>query len=232
MASTKGILEDAFLKYDVTQQPQATTQQDVINQDRPTRLWQATKQAYESQQRASTEATQQSYSQQSRHDDSRGMGRSSYSSQTLANILQKGIDSKNQIYANMIADYQNRLSDLEQQEQQQANWEAQFAYQKERDKEADRQWQLAFDAQQAANAAASKGSSGGGGGSGGTTAGTANPWELLGMTEDQFNAFVAAGNVDWMALLDAYRSSLPKPKITTTQSVYKPNNNYRVEMSK
>lgn len=144
MADTKKTLEKEFNKKpiglanpnakmataettDYTNQPQATTQEDVNNQDARTRLWQSLGYSYGRQREQSDKAYDQAYSQADRQALSRGMQRSSYNAQTLANINQQKIDAQNNIYANQIADYQNRLTELEQREQEADRWERQFA---------------------------------------------------------------------------------------------------------
>ena len=93
---------------DFTQQPQAATAQDVDKQDARTRLWQSLDYAYGDQRRKSDEQYAQAYSQADRQALSRGMQRSSYNAQTLANLRQKGIEANNNITSEQIADYQNR----------------------------------------------------------------------------------------------------------------------------
>lgn len=150
---------------DFTQNPQATTVDDVNNQDARTRLWQSLDYTYGAQRRKSDEQYQQAYSQADRQALSRGMQRSSYNNQTLANINQKKLEASNDIYAAQIADYQNRIGQIEQQEKEDERWERQFAanredadwnkqfqtnqfeYQKERDLTADEQWQKQYDEQ-------------------------------------------------------------------------------------
>lgn len=106
----------------------------------------------------------------------RGMQRSSYAGQTLANLRQQGADAVVDVYNQQIADYENRLADIEAREQEQSNWERQFAqsqqqidwnqkfqqgqfdwqkdqaqqqfdYQKGRDSVSDDQWKQSFDYQ-------------------------------------------------------------------------------------
>ena len=114
---------------DFTQQPQAKTAQDVNGQDARTRLWQSLDYAYGDQRRKSDQQYAQAVAQADRQALGRGMQRSSYNAQTLANLRQKGIEANNDITSAQIADYQNRLGQIEQQEKEDERWERQFAEQ-------------------------------------------------------------------------------------------------------
>jgi len=139
-STAKAALTKAFDE-DVTKEPQAMTQQDVEGQDTRTRLWQSLNTTYGAQREQSDKAYDRAIAQTDSQLLNRGMQRSSYAAQTLANMQQDKIKANSDIMSSQIADYQNRLSALEQQEQQ-------FAYQKERDQIADQQWQQQFQAQQ------------------------------------------------------------------------------------
>ena len=112
---------------DYTNQPQATTQADVDAQDSRTRLWHSLNYSYGNQIRESDKSYDQAYSQADRQALSRGMQRSSYNNQTLANLNNQKIEAQNNIRAAQIADYQNRISQLEQQEAENERWEREFA---------------------------------------------------------------------------------------------------------
>lgn len=181
---------------DFTNQPQAMTAEDVNNQDARTRLWQSLNYSYGQQRKQSDEQYAKAQAQSWQQAFARGMQRSSYASAVAANLAKQGIDANNNIYAAQIADYQNRLGQLEQQEKEDERWERQFAadredsawnkefqtdqfkYQKSRDAVGDQQWEKQFnegvrqfDLQYALqNAAAS-----GGGGAGGTGGYTGDP---------------------------------------------------------
>lgn len=155
--ANKQVLMDAFNQQkataaaagvDPTQQPQATSQADVLGQDSKTRLWQSLENSYDQQRRQSNESFDKAISQTDRQLLSRGMQRSSYAGQTLANLQNQKVEAENQITGNQIADFQNRLNTLEQQEKEDERWERQWAYQQERDTIADQQWQQQFQAQQ------------------------------------------------------------------------------------
>lgn len=140
------------LEQDFTQQPQATTQADVDAQDSRTRLWQSLNYSYGDQIRNSDKSYDQAYSQADRQALSRGMQRSSYNNQTLANLSNQKIEAQNDIRAAQIADYQNRINDIEAQERQEAFQREQFEYQKAQDALAQQNWQTQMDYQQSRDA--------------------------------------------------------------------------------
>ena len=160
MATQKKLTADDF-----TNQPQATTAAEVNDQDARTRLWQSLDYTYGQQRKESAEQYAKAYAQADRQALSRGMQRSSYNNQTLANIAQKGIEANNNIYNAQIADYQNRIGEIERQEKEEewrerefaanredAAWSKefqtnQFEYGKSRDLVADAQWQKNYDEQ-------------------------------------------------------------------------------------
>jgi len=119
----------------------AQTQQDVNNMTKQQRLWDSLNYTYGTQIDESNRSYAKAYSDADRQMLGRGMQRSSYGSQTLANINQQKLNAANNITSQKIADYENRLNTLEQQEQEQANWEKQFEWQQ---KSADQQIALQF----------------------------------------------------------------------------------------
>jgi len=121
----------------------ARTQQDVDNMTKKDRLWDSLNYSYGLKREDSDKAYDKAYSQADRQALSRGMGRSSYNNQTLANINQQKIDAQNQIWDTQIADYENRLGDIEQQELENERWERQFAANRE-----DAAWNQAFNEKQ------------------------------------------------------------------------------------
>ena len=139
---TQETLRDAF------NNPQATTREDVEGQDSKTRLWQSLDTTYNNRINESNKAYDQNYSQAARDALSRGMQRSSYALATQAGILGQKAKAADQIRSEQIADYQNRLTSLEQQERQEALQREQFDYQKERDTKSDQQWEKQFGYQQ------------------------------------------------------------------------------------
>lgn len=122
-----------------------TTKEGVENQDRRQRLWDSLDYSYGKKREASDKSFAQAYSQADNQMLSRGMQRSSYAAQTLANINKQQIDAQQDIYDAQIADYQNRLNDIEKEEKEDARWQQQFEYQQSRDAVSDNQWQLTFD---------------------------------------------------------------------------------------
>lgn len=136
--NTKEALTEAY-EDDFTQNPQAKSQADVEAQDTKTRLWQSLQQSYDQQRKQSNESYDQAIAQTDRSMIGRGMQRSSYLGQTLANMQAKKVEAENQITGDQIADFQNRLNTLEQQEKEDERWERQFQANRE-----DTAWQQNF----------------------------------------------------------------------------------------
>lgn len=135
----------------------ARTRADVDNMTARDRLWDSLSYSYGKKRENSDEQFRQAYSQADRQMLSRGMQRSSYGAQTLANIDKQRVDAQNDIFDAQIADYENRLRDIENQEQEQARWQAQFdegvrqyntnlAFQQAQADTQKEQWQKNFDA--------------------------------------------------------------------------------------
>ena len=139
--NTKKQIQDDF---NVTEQPQAMTAEDVNNQDSRTRLWQSLKTGYDYQKENTAQAYDQNRSAADRAALQRGMGRSSYNLQTMANIDTEKAKALTQIDQNLIADYQNRIGQLEQQEAENERWEREFAANRE-----DAAWNKSFQQKQA-----------------------------------------------------------------------------------
>lgn len=104
----------------------ARTKQDVDNMTKQDRLWDSLNHAYGQQRESSDKSFDRAYSQADRQALSRGMQRSSYNAQNLANINQQKIEAQNNIWNNQIADYENRLGALESEEAEAERWERQF----------------------------------------------------------------------------------------------------------
>ena len=87
------------------------------------------------------------YSKADRQNLSRGMQRSSLAGQTLANLDKQKIDALDDNESALIADYENRLTQAEQQDAENERWEKQFAEGQRQfnegmaDKERQREWQ-------------------------------------------------------------------------------------------
>lgn len=108
---------------DPTNQPQAATQQDVLNQDFATRLWQNGEYVYGKQRKEYARNADIDINATDRSGSQRGMGRSSYLMQTLANLRHQKEEGLNDIYSAQIADYQSRLTEQENADRQIAsNW--------------------------------------------------------------------------------------------------------------
>ena len=112
---------------DVTKEQQAMTQADVENQDSRTRIWQSLNNSYNNAIEESNKSYDQNYSAADRAALGRGMQRSSYNMQTLANINTAKAQAADRLRQNLIADYQNQLNTLEQQEYERDFNERQFA---------------------------------------------------------------------------------------------------------
>jgi len=154
----------------------ARTKQDVDNMTKQERLWDSLNYSYGKKRESQEQAYNKSYSQADRQALSRGMQRSSYNAQNLANINEQKNRALGDIWDTQIADYENRLADIEKEEAAAEQWERQFAesqrqydtslawqkeqaatqnnqwqqefnYKQERDKTTDQQWQLGFDYQ-------------------------------------------------------------------------------------
>lgn len=136
----------------------AKTRDDVDSMSKRDRLWDSLNYSYGKKAERSDEQYRQAYSQADRQMLSRGMQRSSYGAQTLANLDQKRVEARNDIDSELIADYENRLQAVEEAEQAQQNWQKQFdegvrqydtnmAYQRERAAATDNQWNMSFNYQ-------------------------------------------------------------------------------------
>lgn len=137
----------------------AQSQTDVNDMSVRDRFWDSLNYTYGQQREASDRSFAQAYSQADRQMLGRGMQRSSYGAQTLANINQQKIDAQNNIYSQQIADYERQL------------------YQMERDQIADEQWQKEFkEGKRQFNIihgiSSGSGSGGSSGGSGGSSGGS------------------------------------------------------------
>ena len=93
----------------------AKNRTDVENMSARDRLWDSLSNAYGTKTKQSNEAFDKAYSEADRLALGRGMQRSSYNLQNLANINKQKIDAANEISSELIADYENRLGQLEQQ---------------------------------------------------------------------------------------------------------------------
>lgn len=120
------------------------------------RLWDSLNYSYGQQRDESNRQYARAVSQNDQAMLNRGMQRSTYALQTSANLRNQAVDASNRIYNQQIADYENRLQDIENQEWQRAfqeksfdegvrQFNVNFDYQKGRDAIGDEQWQKAFD---------------------------------------------------------------------------------------
>ena len=182
----------------------ARNKNDVDNMSARDRLYDSLSYSYGKKRDESDKSFAKAYSQAVNQGLKTGMQRSSYNAQTLANIDKQKIDAQNDIYDAMIADYENRLYQLERDEvedawkqkqfdenqrqyneslafqkseanRSQANWEKEFA-----ETLAQNQWnreyaQDEFKYKYGLAGAGAGGSSGGGGYGGSNSPGTNNP---------------------------------------------------------
>lgn len=105
----------------------ARNQQDVDSMDKRARLYDSLSYTYGKRGEKISQEFDKARSQADRQALSRGMQRSSYNNQTLAGIDRQRIEALEDNESALIADYENRLADIEQQEQAADQWERQFA---------------------------------------------------------------------------------------------------------
>lgn len=104
----------------------ARNQQDVNNMSARDRLWDSLNYSYGKKREESDKSFAKAYSQAVNQGIRTGMQRSSYGAQTLANINKQQIDAQNDIYDSLIADYENRVYQLERDELEDAWKQKQF----------------------------------------------------------------------------------------------------------
>lgn len=109
----------------------AQNKQDVENMTRKDRLWDSLNHAYGLQREDSNRSYDQAISQADRRALSRGMQRSSYNNAVLSNLSNQKIKAQENSWNNQIADYENRLGQLESEEAEADRWERQFAANRE-----------------------------------------------------------------------------------------------------
>lgn len=126
----------------------AQNKQDVENMTRKDRLWDSLNHAYGQQREESNRSYDQAISQADRRALSRGMQRSSYNNAVLSNLSNQKIKAQENSWNNQIADYENRLGQLESEEAEADRWERQFAANRE-----DTAWNQNFQITQADRAA-------------------------------------------------------------------------------
>ena len=135
----------------------AKTRQDVDNMTRADRLYDSLNYTYGKKGEMLEQQYDKAFSQADRQALGRGMQRSSYNNQVLANINKQKIDALNDNQSAFIADYENRLGDIEEKEWEQNFQEKQFAenqrqfdtglaWQKEQATTANNQWEMEFGA--------------------------------------------------------------------------------------
>lgn len=105
----------------------AKTKKEVEQMNTSDRLWDSLNHSYGLQREEIGRNYDKAYSQADRQALSRGMQRSSYNAQNLANINEQRNNALSQNYSNQIADYENRLTQQEQLDKENERWERQFA---------------------------------------------------------------------------------------------------------
>lgn len=105
----------------------AKSQADVDAMSIRDRLWDSSNFTYGQQRLESDRSFDQAQSQLDNQLIGRGMQRSSYGAATSANLANKKIEAQKQIYGAQIADYENRLMQVEQQEEATRQFNAQMA---------------------------------------------------------------------------------------------------------
>ena len=105
----------------------AKSQADVDAMSIRDRLWDSSNFTYGQQRLESDRSFDQAMSQLDNQLIGRGMQRSSYGAATSANLANKKIEAQKQIYGAQIADYENRLMQVEQQEEATRQFNAQMA---------------------------------------------------------------------------------------------------------
>lgn len=128
-------------------QTQARTQQDVLDMDKANRLWDSMNYTYGVARQDLEKQYDRAFSQQDNAALKRGMQRSSYNNQTLANLRQAGLDAQQKNWNEQIADYENRLID-----QENTDWT--HAFQERSFDEGVRQYNQNFEYQQGRDAVA------------------------------------------------------------------------------
>lgn len=105
----------------------AKTKKDVEEMSTADRLYDSLNYSYGKKKENTKEAYNQAIQQQDDTLLKRGMQRSSYGMATLARLQQKAVEAQGDIDSEMIADYENRLTQLEQQDRQLGMQERQLA---------------------------------------------------------------------------------------------------------
>ena len=143
----------------VTQaQTEAQTKEDVDLMEKKQRLWDSLSYSYGKQLEQSDASYNKAISQQDRALLGRGMQRSSYGMQTLGSLQNQKVKAQNDIGYAQIADYENRLYQLERDDVADKQWERSFAenqrqfnenlgFQKSEAERAQKNWQAEYDEQ-------------------------------------------------------------------------------------
>ena len=104
----------------------ASTKTEVEKQSTRDRAWEALETAYNRQIDASNAEYTQARSTSDNQALSRGMGRSSYNQQVLANIDAAKVDAANALREGLIAAYQDKVTEIEEREEAYDQWAQEF----------------------------------------------------------------------------------------------------------
>lgn len=102
------------------------TRADIDNMSARDRLWDSLEYTYGKKRENSDKSFAKQISQQDRTMLGRGMQRSSYGAQTMANLRKEAVRASNDIYDEQIADYENRIYQIERDEKSDEQWQKQF----------------------------------------------------------------------------------------------------------
>lgn len=163
------------------------------------RLWDSLNYSYGKKGESIGKEYDRLYSQTDNQMLGRGMQRSSYGAQTLANIGQRRAEALADNQAALIADYESRLLQAEQQDEANRQWEAQFQFQQEQADLAQQNWEKEFEQKY--------GNSGGGsgGGRGGSTPNKPADTSKPGLTGADVNMpFTYDGN-NWFDVMNNWQ---------------------------
>jgi len=148
-------------------------QWEIDAQNKRQRLWDELSFAYSQKADTLKKEYAKTYSQAGLNALAKGMQRSSYNAQTLANIDTQKVEALNANEGEKMAAYSSGLREIDAEEAKMRQWQQQFdleqerlAFEREQAAQAQANWEREFEAQQAAaeaaEAAASRSSSGGG----------------------------------------------------------------------
>lgn len=152
------------------------TQAEINNMSKRDRLWYDLEQSYGNQVDESNKSFANAYSEADRQLLSRGMQRSSYGAQTLANVDKSKIEAQNKILGERNAAYASGLRQIEQEEEAQRQWQLQYELQQQQLEEQRRQFDASMAWQREQAAAKEEAIASNNGGSGTSSGGDNRLW--------------------------------------------------------